>query len=298
MLPGLSGRLDDERIRFLLPPFQARCAAVQPDAQRVLLAAGDLRREQRAARAAFETQQHARVVVERPARDETRQLGTNRLDVAPRDEFQQVLRVRADVADAAADPRALRVGAPHGLLVAVFLDGVSQPVLVVFHLHFAQLSQPPGANEVAGLANHRVPGINLGQRQQPAAALQDAGDVLGVRQGIGQGLVANDVNAGLEKRARHGGVQVVGRRHDGEIDAVGDAGLVARHVGECIVGSFQVPLGGTGARDSGIRGHRPGHDPRLGVEFGGDAVHRADKCAPAAADDPGAQRPAARAHER
>ena len=37
---------------------------------------------------------------------------------------------------------------------------------------------------------------------------------------------------------------------------------------------------------AGVGRHGAGHEPRLAVEFGGNAMHRANECALAAADDP------------
>src|SRR5438128_1437683 len=81
---------------------EAALAAVDAQAQVVLVAGRDLARPERAARAAGEAQQDLDVVVESPAGDEGAQLGAQLADLEAGDVAGELERVRADVADAAA----------------------------------------------------------------------------------------------------------------------------------------------------------------------------------------------------
>src|SRR6187200_3647989 len=112
-------------------PLDAAAAAIDAQAQVVLVARRDLARPERTARAAGEAQHHLDVVVEAAARDEGAQLGAQLADRLPGDVAGELEGMGADVADAAARARARRVGAPVGLLLAARLERLGQPVLRV-----------------------------------------------------------------------------------------------------------------------------------------------------------------------
>jgi len=64
------------------------------------------------------------------------------------------------------DPvRTDRIGAPFGLLVAISLDRMGQPVLGVLGPHDAQVAKHPLAHNLARLPHHRMAGVVQGDRQ-------------------------------------------------------------------------------------------------------------------------------------
>src|SRR5205807_8672032 len=92
-------------------------------------------------------------------------------------------------------------------------------------------------------------------------------------------LVADDVNAGPEKRGGDRRMQMI-RGHDRHrFDAVLARGLARGHCGEVVVGAIPVEPKLQSRRDRAARLGRqgPGHEHVLVVEPCGDAVHRADE---------------------
>src|SRR5690606_30760914 len=75
-LPRLARGLEDQRVRLLLAPLEAALAAVNTDAEVVLLTAGDLRTDQRPLAAVLQAQQDVRVVLKLASRHEGREIGT------------------------------------------------------------------------------------------------------------------------------------------------------------------------------------------------------------------------------
>jgi hypothetical protein len=136
-LDGLVRVFLHERVRFLLPPLEARRIAVDAQAEIVLVARVDLACNEHAARAVVEAQECGAVVVELTIRDDAAQIRAELGRAQPRDELGEMESVHADVAHAGAQARALRVEAPDGLLLAAALDGLGEPTLGVLDEHFA-----------------------------------------------------------------------------------------------------------------------------------------------------------------
>ena len=197
----------------------------------------------------------------------------------------------ADVGHAAALTGLSRIGAPGRLLLATGLQGAGQPVLGVFHLHHPQLTQRAGLHQGPGLAHHRVAGVGIGHAEQPAAGARALHQVVGLGQGAGQRLVADDVDAGVEKGTGRRVVQVVGGNDGHHLDAVGPCRLGPRHLPE--IGVHPVrrqPLRRAAALGPGRVGRgRGGQQLKAVIQPRGDAVHRADEGALAAAHQAPAQ---------
>ena len=165
---------------------------------------------QAAARATVKSQQHLGVVVKPAAVDDAAQLGAQRAHALGAHMLGQLEGMAADVADAGPRTGLRRVGAPAGLLLALLLDGLGQPVLQVFHLHQAQLAQRPALDPLARLAHHRVAGVVVGQRQQQAGLGGQRLQLAGVGTAGGQRFVADHRDAGLQEGGGHRHRQVVG----------------------------------------------------------------------------------------
>jgi hypothetical protein len=145
----------------------------------------------------------------------------------------------------------------------------------------------------AGVADQRVAGVVEGDAEDPAARLHPGDQVLRVGERGRERLVADHVQAGLERVA--GGRVVLGvRGHDRErVDAVAARALAGDQLGVVAVG----PVG----RDAEVQRRRARalpvaaehcrHHLIVVVQAGGRAVHRADERARPAADHAQAQPP-------
>ena len=153
--------------------------------------------------------------------------------------------------------------------------------LEIVDLDGAQIADDAGGEHGAGLADHRVAGIGVGEAED--VAFGGFGDGFGIGEGVGQRFVADDVNAGGEGGCAVREVAVIGG-HDGdgvEI-GVGEHGGDIGIAGEAEVGGGRGGCGGVGGQDAGC-------DLEMPVEQGGGAVDGADEAAGPAADDAEAQ---------
>ena len=192
----------------------------------------------------------------------------------------------ADVADGAAGAGALGVGAPGGLLVAR-VGGKRQPVLRVLGLDDADLAERAGLHEVAGLPDQRIAGVVVGEEELCAVLRLHRGELAGGRERVGQRLVADDVDAGLEEGLRRAGVHVVGGDDRDRLDAVGPGGSPSppspRSSCRCGRGRGRGSCP-TSSPSRGLDAQRAGDELVVAVEARGDAVDVADEGARAAAD--------------
>src|SRR5438045_150756 len=133
-------------------PLQARLGSVNPNREPVLLAAGDLRADERPLHPATKAHQDVGVVVEATSGHEGAQVRTQGLDVTARHELEQILGVSTDVAHATTEAGPCRIGSPGGLPVAAALQRLHQPVLGVFDHDLATLAQLPATHHLTRLA--------------------------------------------------------------------------------------------------------------------------------------------------
>ena len=194
--------------------------------------------------------------------------------------------MRADVAGGAAGARLLRVGAPRRLLLAGAARSFGQPVLRIFGLHDADVAELALRDHLARLPHHRIGGVVVGQHEHLAGLLDQRRELLGIGEVGGQRLVADDVDAGFEKRLGRRIVHVV-RRHDRHrLDAVGALRLGLGHFGEGAVAARRIEpeLGGRRLGALRVGRQRAGDELELAVHARRQPVHRADEGALAAAD--------------
>ena len=286
-----------EQVRILLAPRDRSLAAVHPDADVVLVADLDLRGDEQAAHAALEPQQHRGVVVEQAPGHDRRDVGRDVRDVPARDRGGEVLGVRADVPHRPCDARARRVGAPLGLLVAARLEAGREPPLAVLHDDLAQLAELAVRDHVARVPHERVARVVVGHAEDGALAAHELDQLARLRRGVHERLVADHVEARLDRGLGDRVVHVVRRHDDDEIDAVVRRArelaveqLLPGAVGP-VVGDAEIPRRVPRARR--IRGERARGQHRLLVERGGGAVDGSDERVAAAADHAVAERPRA-----
>ena len=277
-----------EVVGLLLAPDQPGAFAVDAEREAVLLARGHLAGVVHPARAAHEAHQDRRVVVHGAARHKRRDFGEDGLDVEPGHIVHEVVQVRPDVAHRRRRPCLRRILAPRRLLVAALLEAGREPSLRVLGHDLAHGAQATRTREVAGLLHHRVAGVVVRQREDQAGALDRAAEVLGVGHGGRHGLVADDVDAGVQEGDRDGVVKVVGgddrHRVDAPVRVQGGLGPGHLAVGAVDAPSVQPQVASLRAGAIRVRRERPRDELPLPVQRRGHAVHGPDEGAGAAAD--------------
>ena len=284
----LDGRVvgaENEVLRLHLAPFEGGLVAVDLHDEVVLLAGGDLAGEDESAHAVGEAEHHAAVVVEPASGHEGREVGGDLEDGHSGDELDDVLGVGADVGHASGDAGLLGIDAPGGLLAGV---GGGEPAQGVLHVDLPDLAQGAAGDQLSGLADHRVAGVVVEEAEHPAGLLHQRLQRERLGGVHGEGLLADDVEAGLQECLGDLVVAEVRRADGDEIDALvlRKRQLLLDHVlvvGVAASGSQVEPLGE-------LRGLRrvPSEDTAdqvdLAVHSGGDAVDFADEGVIASAD--------------
>ena len=186
----------------------------------------------------------------------------------------------ADVADRAR-PGHLRIGAPVGLLAA---GVVGKPALQELRLHQPQIADPALGHDRSRLAHHRVGAVVVGQEQPRRAASGCVRDFAGLPGRGGQRLVADDVDAGVEKGGRHRRVKVVRRHHRHRADPVVARRFRPRHLAKVGIAAVEAEVSRRRLRPRRVRRQRACDQPEAAVHARGDAVDGADERALAAAD--------------
>ena len=127
----------------------------------------------------------------------------------------EIVSVSSDVSQRTSGTALSRVGAPGGLFLSGLLQRCGQPVLRIFNLDHANRSQLSTGDHLPGLAHQRIAGIVVRHRKEQPGAAHGPLQVLGILESGGERLVADDVDAGLEKRFCRRIVQMVWG-HDGD----------------------------------------------------------------------------------
>src|SRR5438128_7678961 len=104
--------------------------------------------------------------------------------------------MRPDIAEAAGRARTLGVRPPAGLLLFVPFQPAPQPALDITSADRVDLPEFPGTDHLARLAHQGVARVIVRDGEDYARLLDDFGQLLGLGQIEGQGLVAHDVEAG------------------------------------------------------------------------------------------------------
>src|SRR5262249_15329905 len=124
---------------------------------------GYLARPQYAPRATLKAQKNMDVVVQLAARDECVHVSRDCLAPKSGDEAGHVIGMGTDVAERSGGSRALRIGAPLCLLVAASLQWLGKPILRIFDLHQAHLTERSPKDHLARLTHHWVAGVGVRQ---------------------------------------------------------------------------------------------------------------------------------------
>ncbi len=140
--------------------------------------------------------------------------------------MHQILGVRADVAHAIRDAGAVRIHAPVGdLLDLAGLQGADGVTLRVFDEDLVDLAELAGADHRAGFLDHRITGVVMRQGEDEPALLGERAELLGLGERVGERLLADDVDAGLEEGLGHGVMHVVAREERQRVDPPGSTPL-------------------------------------------------------------------------
>nr|WP_246038814.1 hypothetical protein [Peristeroidobacter soli] len=189
-------------IGMFLFPFEGRALAIDTQAQSVLAPDGDLTRPQHAARAVGESHHHLHIVIEPAARHERRQLCGDRLAALAGDELRNLVGVCSDIANTSAGTASRRIGPPQGLLLTGLLQRGGEPLLRIFHLHDSNPAELSRASHGSCLTHHRITGVSVSKPEDALRSGRGRNQILGFGDAGGHRLLAEDVDAGIEKRAR------------------------------------------------------------------------------------------------
>ena len=153
------------------------------------------------------------------------------------DKAGEIVGVRANVTQRSGGTTLSGIGPPGGLFLAGGFHRGSQPVLRVFDLHDAQLAEFACRDHFAGLANHRIAGVVVGDAKDQAGFAHELRKDKGVFDGRSERLVADHVDASIEEGFGRCKVEVI-RRDDGDcVDAVGAPGFGGSHFRERCIGT-------------------------------------------------------------
>src|SRR5579863_85525 len=138
--------------------------------------------------------------------------------------------VNANIGETRGATRALRVRSPCRLLLPLSVDRQREPILSIFHPDNAYIANRTCSDHLTGLAHHRITSIVEADRKHETRGTRALEEITSVLQGGGEGLVADDVDAGAHEGSRNWRVQVI-RSHDNYgFDAVAAGGLGQRHL--------------------------------------------------------------------
>src|SRR3984957_6711488 len=154
----------------------------------------------------------------------------------------------SDVAKSAPRPTLLRISTPERLLLPGLLQRRGQPVLRVLHLNDSNLAKFSVGNHLPGLPDHGISGVVVSHGKEKAGAADGLSQAPRVFKSRRKRLVANDVDASLEKRLRRRVMQMVGSDNRNRVDAVFSARFLGSHFGEAAVGPIRrdVQINGPG----------------------------------------------------
>ena len=159
----------------------------------------------------LETQHHMRIVVQPAAFDKGMHICRQFVDFQTGNEAAEIIGMRADIACGTTRTGLGRVGAPDSLFGTRLLDGFRQPVLRIFHLHQTDRAESARFHQFPCMPHHRIAGVIMRQDEQRIGLVGDVLQLFGVLQIGGQRLVADDMDATLQKRLRRRIMHVVGR---------------------------------------------------------------------------------------
>ena len=194
--------------------------------------------------------------------------------------------MRADVAETAPRARARRIDTPAGLLVPRLFQLGGEPILDILRLDDADGTQLARGHHLARLAHHRVSRVVVRDAEHESGAPHQAHEIECVLDGRGHRLVADHVDAVVEKDTGDRMVAVV-RRHDADdLDPVGAFRFGRRHRGKARVHPVrrETQIGARVPRPLGIRRQCARDQLVLPVQPGAQAVHGADERAATAPD--------------
>ena len=197
----------------------------------------------------------------------------------------------ADVGEAGRCACAQRVRAPNRLLVPFSVDWPRQPVLNVGGMNNPNVADVAACDHFAGLPHHRISGVIKRDREDKPLGASEVDQFLRLRHRRRERLVADHVDAGLEKRLGDGVMEMVGRDDHHCLDAVRPRRLARGHFAEvgidAIGGKAEIGAGRAGVGLVG--GESPGLQFNQIIEPHRHPMHGADESVSPAADHADAQ---------
>ena len=237
--------------------------------------------QSRPAGAFRETQHDLYVVVQAPAGHESGEFGGQLPAIQSGHKAGEIVSVSSDVSQRTGGTALRWIGAPGGLFLSGLLQWSGQPVLRIFNLDHANRSQFSTGDHLPSLAHQGIAGVVVGHGKEQPGAAHGPLQVLGILESGGERLVADDVDASLEKCFRRRIVQMV-RGHDGDgINAIFSGRFRRGHFRKTAVCPLRnnVKVQRSRSRPRRIGRQRRRHQLKAIVKPGRDAMHRPDKSA-------------------
>ena len=196
------------------------------------------------------------VVVEPPSGHEGRQIRRDGVELEAGDEEREIVGVDADVGEAGGCAGARRIGAPLGLLLAVGVDRLGQPILDVARVNDPDVADLARGDHLARLADHRIAGVVERDREDETGRARERNQFLRLGDRGRERLVADDVDARFQEGLGDGIMEMVrGDDHHG-FDAVRALRLPRGHLAKVRID----PVGREakiGPGRAGVLGRRP-----------------------------------------
>ena len=289
---GLALQRNAKVARLAMRPVEHPFFAVDGKPDVVLPARRRLGHREGAAHAALEFDHRRRVVDDLAARQQRHRVGAEALGAKAGDEAREVLGVAADRAHHQRLPAPLGIENPaQPVRLRPLLQARREAALDVLDPHEPEIAQRAIAHQRLRMARHRIGGVGMRDGEQAPLLPRPRDEVAGFAEIVRDRLVADDVEARVERGLRDRIVGVV-RRHDRDaVDGVVAPGLALQHLGQVAVtaGGIESHGGAVRARARRIAGEHAGHGLPGTVELRGGAMHLADPGLGTAADDAQAQ---------
>ncbi|MNQ94251.1 hypothetical protein D3C85_1097590 [compost metagenome] len=162
-----------ECFRGLLAPLDRSLAADDLEAQAITVARRGETGPQQTVHAAFKLQLHHTGIVQPPAGYDRGQLGIQACTATPAQELKHVEGMRADIPDDTGRASLLWITAP-GKAFTQRRHTRRQPLQQVLDIHEANLAKLPGLNTAAGIPDHGIALVGIGQRKERIGLIGNA----------------------------------------------------------------------------------------------------------------------------
>ena len=229
---GVEG-FEEELLGHFLVPFEGAFGATDTDGETVFYSGGSLGDPEGTACAVFKMKEGAGVVVKDAVGGDGTSFCSDFGDFETGDKAGEVVGVSADVSHYEGGATGFGVEAPReGTVGRVGIVFIGFATLDIFDLDEADGAKLSVGDHGFGLTDEGVAGVVVGEAEDEAGFLNFLVQFLGVFEGVGEGFVADDVEAVFEGGEGVGIVGVVGGHDGDDVGSVGTVGFCLEHGGD------------------------------------------------------------------